>query len=242
MSQEERPTIGIAAAVELVDTGPWRRLPAVVQDLQYTRAVQRAGGRVFLLPPDPEDTEDASAAIERLDGLVLAGGSDLDPRSYGAEPHPETAATNAQRDAYEIALTRAALERDLPLLAICRGFQIMNVARGGTVEQHLPDRLSDEGHRPVPGAWAQHGVRVDPDSRVGAVVGEHAEVHSHHHQGLGELGEGLRPVAWSEEDEVIEAVEDPEKRFALGVLWHPEQVEERLIEELVAAAKRRRGT
>lgn len=235
---DERPTIGIAAPVEPVDMGPWKGLPAVVQDQRYTRSVQRAGARAVLLPPDAQDAEDPAGLLDLLDGLMLAGGTDLAPSSYGAEPHAESDAGDELRDRFEIALISAALERELPLLAICRGVQVMNVARGGDVVQHLPDVVGHDHHRPVPGAWAEHGVRTDPSSRVGTTVGARIEVKSHHHQGLGELGSGLRPVAWSEQDDLVEGLEDPELPFALGVLWHPEQEEEeRLVEQLVAEAR-----
>ena len=190
--------------------GPWKGLPAVVQDQSYTRSVQRAGGRAVLLPPDARDAEDPSGLLDLLDGLMLAGGTDLAPSSYGAEPHAEGDAGDELRDRFEIALISAALERELPLLAICRGVQVMNVARGGDVVQHLPEAVGHDRHRPVPGAWAEHVERTDPSSRVGTTVGERIEVKSHHHQGLGELGSGLRPVAWSEQDDLVEGLEDPE--------------------------------
>ena len=160
-----------------------------------------------------------------LDGLILSGGGDLDPALYGADAHPETDAPRPHRDEAELRLLQAALKRDMPVLAVCRGSQLLNVARGGDLVQHLPDELGHEQHKHEPGQFSDHGVRLDPTSRVGALLGEHAPVKSHHHQGYGRLGEGLREAAWAE-DGTVEAVEDPGRRFAIGVLWHPEEGED----------------
>jgi gamma-glutamyl-gamma-aminobutyrate hydrolase PuuD len=145
------------------------------------------------------------------------------------------------RDTAELALLEAALERDMPVLAICRGSQVLNVARGGDLVQHLPDVVGDEKHKHTPGTFADHDVSVEDGSRLSSVLGERAPVKSHHHQGLGKVGEGLRVVAHAE-DGTIEAVEDPTRRFALGVLWHPEAGEDaRLFEELVREAEQYRS-
>jgi putative glutamine amidotransferase len=225
-----RPLIGITTYVELASWGHWR-LEAALVPYDYVRAVERAGGRVMLVPPDDDGIEEV---LDAVDGLIFSGGNDLDPRSYGAEADPATTGTNPERDRGELALLTAALERDLPVLAICRGVEVLNVVRGGDLVQHLPDTVGHEGHRAVPGEFSDHAVRVDPSSRIESVRGV---VRSHHHQGLGRLGSGLREVAWAE-DGVVEAVEDPAKPFVVGVLWHPEAGEDqRLFEQLVEAAR-----
>jgi putative glutamine amidotransferase len=225
-----RPLIGITTYVEPASWGHWQ-LDAALVPYDYVRAVERAGGRAVLVPPDPDGVEEILAV---LDGLVFSGGNDLEPREYGAEAHPATNGTNPERDRGELALLTAALERDLPMLAICRGFEVLNVARGGDLVQHLPDEVGHEEHRAVVGEFSEHEVRVDPSSRIGEVRGA---VKSHHHQGVGRIGEGLREVAWAA-DGTVEALEDPERAFVVGVLWHPEAGEDqRLFEQLVEAAR-----
>ena len=159
-----RPLIGVCAAVENADFGVWKDEPAVLLPLSYARAIHGAGGMMAMLPPDRRATEDPAELLDRLDALVLGGGADIDPESQGAEAHPETIGSNPDRDRFEIALAQGALERGMPLLGVCRGMQILNVACGGTLDQHLPDRLGHEGHRPVPGSWAEHEVRLEPGS------------------------------------------------------------------------------
>ena len=226
-----RPLIGITTYVEPASWGHWH-LEAALIPYDYVRAVERAGGRALLVPPDEEGIEEV---LNALDGLVFSGGNDLSPESYGAEADPATNGTNPARDRGELALLTAALERDLPVLAICRGVEVLNVARGGDLVQHLPDAVGHEEHRAVVGEFSEHAVRVDPSSRLGEVRGP---VKSHHHQGLGRIGDGLREVAWAE-DGVVEAVEDPEKPFLVGVLWHPEAGDDkRLFEQLVESARR----
>jgi gamma-glutamyl-gamma-aminobutyrate hydrolase PuuD len=226
-----KPLIGITTYVEPASWGYWN-LEAALVPYDYVRAVERAGGRAVLVPPDPDGSEEV---LDALDGLVFSGGSDLSPDIYGAEADPQTKGTNPARDRGELALLTAALERDLPVLAICRGVEVLNVVRGGDIVQHLPDVLGNENHREVPGTFSDHPVRVDPSSRLGEVRGA---VKSSHHQGLGRIGDGLREVAWAE-DGIVEAVEDPEKPFLVGVLWHPEAGEDqRLFERLVEAARK----
>jgi gamma-glutamyl-gamma-aminobutyrate hydrolase PuuD len=163
-------------------------------------------------------------------------GSDLGPETYGAEAHAATAGVSPERDRAELALLSAALARDLPVLAICRGSQILNVARGGDLEQHLPDVVGDDKHKQNPGEFTDHDVELEPSTRVGRLLGERAPVKSHHHQGYGRLGDGLVPAACAD-DGTIEAIEDPSRRFALGVLWHPEAGDDlTLFEELVREA------
>jgi putative glutamine amidotransferase len=225
-----KPLIGITTYVEPASWGHWDTEAALVP-YDYVRAVERAGGRAVLVPPDEDGLEEV---LDALDGLIFSGGNDMAPDSYGAESDPATGGTNPARDRGELALLTAALARDLPVLAICRGVEVLNVVRGGDLVQHLPDVVGHEEHRAVVGEFSEHEVRVDPSSRISEV---HGSVKSHHHQGLGKIGDGLREVAWAE-DGVVEAVEDPQKPFLVGVLWHPEAGEDqRLFEQLVEAAR-----
>jgi putative glutamine amidotransferase len=237
-----RPVIGVCTAVERARWGVWEVL-ANVSPRVYSLAVQRAGATALLLPPDDTVAESPDQVLDLLDGLVLAGGSDVDPGSYGARPHPRTGTTWPERDRFELALAHRAIERDLPLLGICRGMQILNVARGGTLVQHLPDATGDDRHCHTPGAFSDHVVRLEPGSLAErSVGGERTEVKSHHHQAIGELGEGLTPSGWSEPDGLVEAVELPERRHVLGVLWHPEEdVRSRVIGRLVEEARTKVG-
>jgi gamma-glutamyl-gamma-aminobutyrate hydrolase PuuD len=233
-----RPVIGITTYVTPARWSNWE-LEAALVPADYVRAVERAGGRALLVPPSHDGVEET---LESLDGLIFSGGSDLDPELYGQEAHAETSDVVRNRDTAELALLEAALERDMPVLAICRGSQVLNVARGGDLVQHLPDVVGDEKHKHTPGTFADHDVSVEDGSRLASVLGERAPVKSHHHQGFGKVGEGLRVVAHAE-DGTIEAVEDPTRRFVLGVLWHPEAGEDaRLFEELVREAEQYRST
>jgi putative glutamine amidotransferase len=218
-----RPLIGISAAIEPASFGPWVDEPSALLPISYTHAVQAAGGIVAMLPPDAGAADAPSELLDRLDALILGGGADLDPATHGSEPHPETGGTNPARDRFELALAGEALERDLPLLGVCRGMQLMNVAAGGSIEQHLPGRVGNERHRPVPGSWSEHEVRLEPGSLAATAAGaERLSVKTHHHQGVGELGRGFEAAAWTIEDDTVEAIERPDG-FALGVLWHPEE-------------------
>ena len=235
-----RPVIGLCMAVERASWGAWNE-EAVLLPRSYARAVQRAGGLALMLPPDPELVERPDEVLDRIDALVLTGGADIDPRSYGAEPHAFTAGTSAERDEFELALARAALARDMPLLGICRGMQLLNVALGGGIEQHLPDVVGHEMHREVPGTFADHRVKLEPGSLAARVIGRESEaVKSHHHQAIAGLGDGLVATGWSLDDGVVEAIEQPELRFALGVLWHPEEDDaSRVLRALVDEARSR---
>jgi putative glutamine amidotransferase len=228
-----KPLVGITTYVEAAAWGPWQ-LDAALIPYDYVRAIERAGARALLVPPSTDGVEET---LDALDGLLLSGGADLDPETYDAEAHPETNGIRPDRDRAELALLEGALARDMPVLAVCRGVQVMNVARGGDLVQHLPDVVGNESHREAKGAFSEHGVRIAEESRLGTVLGERTPVKSSHHQGLGRVGTGLREVAWAE-DGTLEGLEDPDRRFAVGVLWHPEAAEDaRLFEALVAEAR-----
>ena len=228
-----RPVVGITTYVVPASFGVWQ-LDAALVPHDYVLAVERAGGRPLLVPPSPDGVEET---LDSVDGLIFSGGSDLDPELYGQAAHPETKDVVRARDDAELALLRGALERDLPVLAICRGSQVLNVALGGDLVQHLPDVVGSGAHKHTPGVFADHEVELDADSRLGGLLGERAPVKSHHHQGFGLVGEGLRASARAG-DGTVEALEAPERRFAVGVLWHPEAGEDaRLFEELVEQAR-----
>ncbi|HZO07539.1 MAG TPA: gamma-glutamyl-gamma-aminobutyrate hydrolase family protein [Solirubrobacterales bacterium] len=234
-----KPAIGICAAVERVSWGVWDGYEVTLVPRSYVSSVQRAGGIGIVLPPDEAAVADPDLLLDRVDALIIAGGADIDPSSYGAAPHPETRGTWPDRDRFEIALARRALQRDMPLLGICRGMQLLNVALGGTLNQHLPDTIGASTHRSVAGTFSEHQVHLEQGSLACAAAGtEGLMVLSHHHQGIDGLGEGLRVTGWSDEDELVEAIELPEKRYALGVVWHPEEdAASPLIASLVEAAR-----
>ena len=228
-----RPVIGITTYLTLARFGVWEDDAALIP-AAYVRAVEAAGGRALLVPPSMEGIDET---LDALDGLLFSGGSDLDPEIYGQEAHAETDGVVPVRDRAEIVLLQAALERDMPVLAVCRGSQVLNVARGGDLVQHLPDMVGDEKHKHTPGVFADHDVDLVSGTRVQQILGDHAPVKSHHHQGYGQLGAGLREAARAD-DGTIEALEDPSRRFALGVLWHPEAGEDfALFEALVEEAR-----
>jgi gamma-glutamyl-gamma-aminobutyrate hydrolase PuuD len=228
-----RPVIGITTYVTPAKWSHWD-VEAALVPAAYVDAIERAGGRPLLVPPSEEGVEET---LDALDGLLFSGGADLDPDLYEQEAHPETSGVHPRRDRAELALLEAALARDMPVLAVCRGSQVLNVARGGDLVQHLPDVVGDEKHKHTPGVFADHDVTLEGGTRLAELLGDRAPVKSHHHQGFGRVGTGLRVSAHAE-DGTIEAVEDPEHRFALGVLWHPEAGEDkRLFDELVRQAE-----
>ena len=216
-----RPRIGISSYWTPTSWGPWQGVPATLVPGGYVEGVRLVGGAPLVVPADPGYVADPGEALDALDGLVLIGGGDIDPRLYGAEPHPATDPPNPRRDEVELALLEAALERDLPVLGICRGFQLLNVARGGDLVQHLGDDGDLRVHRADPGVFGRHHVRATGGVLAGLFPGG-VEVHSHHHQGIGRVGERLAVTARSD-DGGIEGLEDPDLSFCVGVLWHPEE-------------------
>jgi putative glutamine amidotransferase len=239
----DAPVIGISAYCEQARWGVWET-QAVVLPRRYVDRVTEAGGIPVLLPPVPDIAE----AVGRLDGLMLSGGGDIDPARYGAEPAAEITNVREERDSAEFALLDAAASLQLPVLGICRGMQVINVARGGSLHQHLPGVVDHDGHAPTPGAFGQHEVRVPPGSRLSQFLGEKGAgevggertltAPTHHHQGVDRLGKGLTATAWAE-DGTIEAFEtDPAGPFLLAVQWHPEAgTDLSLFRALVAAAR-----
>ena len=232
-----RPVVGVTTSLEEMTSGDWTEMTAGVP-ATYVAGVQRAGGRAVLLPPD-DDTGDALEGVDAL--LVTGAAGDTDPAAYGAAPHPKTAAVAPERDRFELAVTRAAVEGGLPVLGVCRGMQVVNVALGGTLEQHLPDVVGHDEHTGTPGVFAEHDVRLEHGSLAArAVGGEGARVRSYHHQGVRDVAPGLRATGWASRDGLVEAIEG-EDGFVLGVLWHPEEDDaSEVIRALVRAASRRR--
>jgi putative glutamine amidotransferase len=232
-----RPVIGISAALERARWGAWDTL-VLLSPRTYSLAVQREGGIALMLSPDDAVADDPDQLLGLLDGLILGGGADVDPSTYGADAHPETKGTNPERDRFEAALARAAVDRDTPVLGICRGMQMLNVACGGTLEQHLDDVQT---HRHTRGVFGDHDVELAADSLAArAAGGERVAVKSHHHQGVGRLGEGIEVTGRNPGDGIVEAIEIPDRQFALGVLWHPEEDEgSRVIGALVEQSRTR---
>jgi putative glutamine amidotransferase len=237
----------MCTALEQARWSVWDQ-PAMLLARSYIDAVQRAGALVLMLPPDAYLVEDPVQALDLIDGLVLTGGADIDPACYGQQAHAETVDTVPERDIFEIAMVRAAIERDIPVLGICRGMQLINVALGGTLLQHLPEHLGHAEHRRAIGSFdgADHDVSLLEGTLAARAAGEleHA-TKSHHHQGIDRLGEGLVVSGYSTLDNLPEAIEMDEgapsrcsdRRFVLGVQWHPEADEaSRVIDALVAAA------
>jgi putative glutamine amidotransferase len=242
------PLIGICTALETARWGVWDQ-PAMLLPRNYIDAIQRAGGVALMLPPDPNVVAEPDLVLDLVDGLILAGGADMDPATYGAERAPQTQHTVRERDDFEVALARRAIERDIPFLGICRGMQVMNVAQGGTLIQDLPSTLGHEHHCRVPGSFvgADHPVHLAGGSHAAAAAGgDHTGTLSHHHQAVDRVGDELVVTGWSDIDELPEAIEVPENRFAVGVQWHPEadetsQVITTLVEEAREYALARAG-
>jgi putative glutamine amidotransferase len=224
LTVSRRPVVGITAALERASWVIWRDTEVNISQRNYSECIAGAGGIPVLLPAEERSTADPGELLDVLDALVLSGGADLDPASYGEEAQPLTVGYKAERDRFEIALCRGGLERDMPVLGICRGAQILNVARGGTLIQHLGDSTQ---HVETPGTFSTHEVRLEPGSLAARATGaERAEVRSHHHQAIARLGDGLVPSGWAVPDDLVEAIELPDRRFAVGFLWHPEELRE----------------
>jgi putative glutamine amidotransferase len=225
-----RPIIGITSYVVPATWGVWTRTATALIPHDYVAAVEQAGGRAVIVPPDARDPD----VLRVLDGLLLAGGPDVEPFRYGTEPEPLTE-THPERDAGEFLLAAAALARDMPILGVCRGMQVLTVAAGGTLHQHLPDVLGHDRHRPAPAVYGEHEARFEGGTMIAKLMGDDVGIHCYHHQGVADPGTLI--VTGRAEDGLPEAVEDPERRFVLGVQWHPEVIrDQRLFGALVEAA------
>jgi putative glutamine amidotransferase len=237
-----KPVIGLTTYKQRAQTGVWdvtaAFLPAV-----YFEAVQRAGGIPVLLPPQPADSEAVSRVLDGVDGLIVTGGADVDPARYGQDAAPETDKPHLERDAWEDALLTAAIERELPFLGICRGMQVLNVNRGGSLHQHVPDVVGDDRFRIGNGQFATNEVVTEPGSELDALVGAKLPVKSYHHQAVDAVGEGLRVTARTG-DGIVQAVELEGVPFGVAVQWHPEEdaaEDVRLFAGLVDAAREYAG-
>jgi gamma-glutamyl-gamma-aminobutyrate hydrolase PuuD len=220
---------------ETARRGDWDELSDLLPS-SYAFAIERAGGVAVLLPP--ANPAHAAAVLDGLDGLLLSGGADLDPQRYKASRHPHTGTPRPDRDAWETALLEEALRRDLPVLAVCRGMQVLNVALGGDLVQHLPDEIGTEMHLPHVGAHGRHVVDLVPESRLARVIGPHVDTATYHHQAVRTLGKGLVACGWAE-DGIVEAVELKARGWVFGVQWHPEAGDDdALFSAFVAACDR----
>jgi putative glutamine amidotransferase len=232
------PTIGITTYHTNADWRGWSEEGALLP-WTYVTSIRANGGRPVLLPPGG-DAAEAEATVAVLDGVVIAGGGDLDPAIYGVARHPRTVVSAPDRDVWELAVAEAAIRLKVPLLGICRGMQVLNVACGGTLHQHIPDLVGHEGHSGMPAGFGVHKVRITSGSTVTNILpgGEYFGVPTHHHQAVDKIGDGLTAVGWAD-DGIIEAIEATNPRdFIVGVQWHPEQGDDfRLFGALVAAAE-----
>jgi putative glutamine amidotransferase len=241
VSADERPVIGLTCYLEPATWGSWQDVPAAILPQKYLDKIEQAGGIGLLIPPPPVGSSGqlwAASVLSRLDGLLVSGGSDVDPARYAALSGPKTQRPQPDRDEAEIALVTAAIDHDLPLLGICRGMQVMAVASGGSLEQHLPDRVGDLHHGPAPGQFGEHPITLDPASRIGAILGDSIQAPSAHHQAVVEHP-GYQASGWDPADDTIEAMERPDSRFCLAVQWHPEAGNDlRLFKAFIDAARR----
>lgn len=215
-----KPLIGLSTYGEPASWGVWRDVPVALVPQGYVDGLVTAGAIPVLLPPSGGPDE-AAAALARLDGLLLVGGADIDPVRYGRPVHPKTTGIRSQRDGWEAALTRAALDADLPVLGVCRGAQLLNVVLGGTLDQHLPETVGHEVHRPEPAVFGRNAITLDPAGQPGLALGPQTTGACYHHQAIATLGRGVVPAGWHA-DGTIEAIRVPERAFVVGVQWHPE--------------------
>lgn len=231
-----RPVLGVTTYLQQAQTGVWDVMACFLPAI-YIEGLTLAGGIATLLPPQPVDADVADRVLDGLDGLVLTGGRDVDPASYGQPPHPSTDEPARERDAWEFALVGRALERGLPVLGICRGAQVLNVALGGTLHQHLPDVVGHNWHQAGNAVFNTSVISTVPGTRLAALIGESTDAQCYHHQAIAELGKGLIATAW-DPDGVVEAVEIPGPAFVVAVQWHPEERLDdlRLFAGVVAAA------
>jgi putative glutamine amidotransferase len=236
-ASDTRPVIGLTTYLQRAQTGVWD-VPAVFLQKTYLNAVTAAGGIAVLLPPQPVDADVARRVLDGVDGLIITGGRDVDPDSYHHEPHPATDSPAHDRDAWESALLGEALHRGMPVLGICRGAQVINVALGGTLHQHLPDILGHTGHQQGNAEFSTSTVRTVEGSRLAGLLGDGAAVQCYHHQGIDRLGEGLT-VSARDTEGVVEAIELNGDDFVVAVQWHPEETLDdlRLFAGLVKAAR-----
>ncbi|WP_212745944.1 gamma-glutamyl-gamma-aminobutyrate hydrolase family protein [Sinomonas susongensis] len=231
--------IGISTYRQAADWSAWRGVDADLLPSDYARSVERSGGIPVLLPPFAT-RQAAEGAVERLDGLLLAGGSDINPERYGQSPHPDVVRWYDQRDASELWLLEAAHGLELPVLGICRGMQLMAVAAGGSLVQHLPDVVGHDRHAGTPGGYGATEVHVEPGHRISGLIGSTVLAPCHHHQAVA-THPSYEATAY-DDDGVLQAMEAPGERFAVGVQWHPETASDAgLFEGLVRAASERRS-
>ena len=236
-SDDARPVVGMTTYLEQAQTGIWDVRASFLPHI-YFEGVTLAGGIAVLLPPQPVDDHIANRVLDGLDGLVITGGKDVDPARYGQAPHPKTDEPRHDRDEWELALLAAALKRGLPVLGICRGAQVLNVALGGTLHQHLPDVVGHSRHQAGNAVFSTSRVHVAPGTRLATLIGQYSDEQCYHHQAIAELGKGLIASA-RDSDGVIEAIELPGDTFVVAVQWHPEErlSDLRLFAAVVEAAK-----
>lgn len=232
-----RPVVGLTTYLQQAQTGVWDVHASFLPGI-YLEGVTLAGGIATLLPPQPVDAEITEQVLDRIDGLIITGGKDVDPAAYGHDPHPNTDEPDRHRDAWEFALIDGALRRRMPVLGICRGAQVLNVALGGTLHQHLPDILGHTRHQQGNAVFSTSTVRTVEGSKLAALIGATSDAQCYHHQAIDRLGDGL-VVSARDDDGVIEAVEMPGHDFVLAVQWHPEETLDdlRVFAGLVDAAR-----
>lgn len=230
------PVIGMTTYLQQAQTGVWDVRASFLPQV-YFEGITRAGGTALLLPPQAVDRDIADRVLDRLDGLVITGGPDVDPARYGQQPHPATNEPDTERDAWEFALLESALQRGIPVFGVCRGAQVLNAALGGTLHQHLPDVIGSAHHQKGNAVFGTSTVRTVPNTRLAALIGESSDAQCYHHQAIDLLGDGL-VVSARDDDGVIEAVELAGDAFVVGVQWHPEETLDdlRLFAALVDAA------